>query len=89
MSTIQKLIDKMNSKPIRNDMTIDEIQRLAQYYGCECRTGGRHPLIICDKESGIIIPIPGHGPLVKEVYVKQVKALFEQISLRGKGRPEQ
>lgn len=84
MSTIEKLKKKLNSKPIRNDMTIDEIKRLALHYGCVCHSGGKHPLIIADKQSGTVIPIPGHGSIVKEAYVKQVKDLFDTIILREK-----
>lgn len=83
MSTVEKLRNKFFSKPIRNDMTYDEIVRLAEFYGCKVCGGGNHPIKIVDVESGTVIPIPRHGKCVKEAYIKELKELFEQIELRN------
>lgn len=76
MSQIQKLKDKFFSKPIRNDMTHDEVGRLAAHYGCEVKPGGKHQMCVIHKPSNTIIPIPCHGKCVKEAYIKQLKDLF-------------
>lgn len=80
MSRIQKLIEKLYRKPIPNDMTYEEIEKLALYFGCKFqKSGGRHPMKVIHLETGTIIPIPTHGKTVKEVYVKELKKLFDTI----------
>lgn len=79
MSQMEKLKRKFYSKPIRNDMTYDEIIRLAEYYGCKVMSGGKHPIKIIDVESGRLIPIPRHGKYVKEAYIIELHELFEEI----------
>lgn len=79
MSTIEKLKKKFYEKPVRNDMSIDEVIRLSRYYGCEILTGGNHQIRILHRESGTIIPIPQHGKTVKEAYVVELRALFDEI----------
>lgn len=78
MSQIKKLQKKFFSKPIRNDMTFDEIVTLASAYGCTIKQGGNHTCIV-HMESGRLIPIPRHGKCVKEAYIKQLRDLFEEI----------
>lgn len=82
MSTIQKLIEKFNSKPVRNDITLEEVERLAKYYGCIVKTGGNHQIRIADVKSGTIIPIPCHDKHVKEAYIKELHQLFDAIEAR-------
>ena len=41
MTSIKKLKAKFFEKPVRNDLTRDEVVRLAKSYGCEIYTGGR------------------------------------------------
>lgn len=84
LSQIEKLLKKFREKPTRNDMTYEEVKKLAAYYGCIIRSGGKHPIIVCDKESGKIIPIPGHGKYVKEAYIAQLRELFYEIEERTK-----
>ncbi|MBR5337750.1 MAG: hypothetical protein IK152_07180 [Lachnospiraceae bacterium] len=84
MSTIEKLKKKFYQKPVRNDMTIDEIVRLAKAYGCEVLTGGNHQIRICHRASGRIIPIPRHGKNVKEAYVMELRELFDEIEANSK-----
>lgn len=79
MSRIDKLLKKFNKIPIPNDMTYDEIIVIAKYYGCHVRTdGGKHNLQI-GYFGYRMIPIPTHGKVVKEAYIKQLKMLFEWI----------
>lgn len=78
MSQLKKLIDKFYSKPIRNDITFSEVEKLASAYGCKVMSGGKH-LRIVHPESGRIIPIPRHGKTVEEAYIKQLKELFNYI----------
>lgn len=82
MSTIDKLKDRFYSKPVRNDMSYDEVIRLAEYYGCKIHSGGNHPIKIIDVESGTVIPIPRHGKYVKEAYITELKKLFNTIEGR-------
>ena len=79
MSSIDKLIEKFYSKPIRNDITLNEVKRLAAHFGCEVLTGGNHQIRIVHKESSTIIPLPCHGNCIKEAYIKELKALFDLI----------
>ena len=80
MSRIDKLIDKLYKKPIPNDITYDEIEKIADHFGCiVSKKRGKHPLKIIHKESGTIIPIPKHGKCVQEAYIKQLKVLLDEI----------
>ncbi len=43
LSKIEKLLEKFYRKPIPNDITYEEVERLASYFGCIVRkSGGRH-----------------------------------------------
>ena len=79
MAKIDKLKKKFFSVPIPNNIRIEELKILAEHYGCITTSGGKHPLKIIHKESGTVIPIPGHGDTVAEVYIKQAKRLFQEI----------
>lgn len=80
MSKLDKLKKKFFSKPIRNDMTFDEIEKIAASYGCIVgKKGGRHPFHVAYPPLGRVIPIPTHGNLVGEAYIKQLRELFEEI----------
>ena len=85
MSTIEKLKKKFYEKPVRNDMTIDEVIRLSKYYGCEVITGGNHQVRIVHRKSGRLIPIPCHGKNVKEAYIMELRELFDEIDSMNKG----
>ena len=79
MSSFEKLKAKFNRKPIPNDMTFDEIATLASHYGCIVVAGGKHSKKIVHRESGTVIPIPMHGNTVGEVYIKELKKLFDSL----------
>ena len=79
MSKLEKLKNKFFEKPVRNDMTFEEISKLAKAYGCKVLTGGNHQIRIVHKESGTVIPIPQHGKTVKEAYIMELRDLFEMI----------
>ena len=83
MSTIEKLKKKFYEKPARNDMTIDELIRLAKAYGCAVLTGGNHQIRIVHKPTGRVIPIPNHGKTVKEAYIMELRELFDEIETMG------
>ena len=82
MSTLEKLKAKFNEKPIPNDITFDEVERLANAYGCRVIAGGKHSKKIVDVPSGTVIPIPMHGKYVQEAYIKELKDLFTEIDRR-------
>lgn len=84
LSQLEKLKKKFFSKPIRNDMTFAEIEKLAKAYGCKVGGGGKHPFHVAHLETGTVIPIPTHGKTVEEAYIKQLRDLFEKI-----GDPEE
>ena len=84
MSTLDKLKAKFNEKPIPNDISFDEVERLANAYGCRVISGGRHSKKIVDVPSGTVIPSPMHGKYVQEAYIKELKDLFAEIESRGK-----
>ena len=79
MSQIEKLKRKFFEKPVRNDITINEVKKLAAHYGCEVLSGGNHPIKICHRKTGTIIPIPQHSDTVKEAYIAELKELFTEI----------
>lgn len=79
MSKIDKLLEKLNRKPIPNDIRIDELTRIAKHYGCQTVSGGKHQLKIIHVPSGTVIPIPCHGDTVAEAYIKEFKALLAEI----------
>ncbi len=83
MSTLEKLKKKFYEKPVRNDLTIDEVVRLAKAYGCSIVTGGNHQIRIVHKPTGTVIPLPSHGKTVKEVYIAELKNLFTEIESLG------
>ena len=82
MSTIEKLKAKFNRVPVPNDITMDQVIRLAESYGCLIKSGGKHPVKVVDQISGTVIPIPAHGKYVQEVYISELKTLFKEIDNR-------
>ena len=83
MSTLEKLKKKFFENPVRNDLTIDEIIRLARAYGCDIVTGGNHQIRIVYKPLGTVIPLPCHGKTVKEAYIIELKELISKIDAVG------
>ncbi len=79
MSNIEKRIVKFYRKPIPNDITFDDVEVLASYFGCRIISGGKHSKKVVHAPSGTVIPIPMHGKTVGEAYVKQLKILFDTI----------
>ena len=80
MSRIEKLIEKFYRCPIPNDITYEEVAKLAVYFGCKLqKSGGRHPMKVIHLETGTIIPIPTHGKTVQEAYIKELKKLFDTV----------
>lgn len=79
MSKIEKLLEKLYKKPVPNDIRIDEIVRIAKAFGCITVSGGNHPLKIVHVPTGTVIPIPHHGDTVAEAYIKEFKALLDEI----------
>ena len=84
LSTLEKLKAKFNEKPIPNNITFDEVERLANSFGCRVVSGGKHSKKVVDVPSGTVIPIPMHGKYVQEAYIKEMKDLFTEIEARSK-----
>lgn len=84
MSTIEKRLKKFYRKPIPNDITFEDVEAIAHYFGCVIVTGGNHSQKVVHRESGTVIPIPMHGKCIGEAYVKELKQLFDSIKEREK-----
>lgn len=82
MSTIENRIKKFYRKPIPNDITFDDVEALANYFGCSILSGGKHSKKVVHRPSGTVIPIPMHGKTIDEAYIKQLKKLFDSISVK-------
>ena len=86
MAKIDKLLEKLYNRPVPNDIRIDEIIRIVTAFGCQTAAGGRHQLKIIHVPTGTVIPIPHHGDTVAEAYIKEIKALLDEIKLREEGK---
>lgn len=82
MSTLKKRLSKFYRKPVPSDITFEDVEVLARYFGCHVISGGNHRKIV-HVPSGTVIPIPVHGKTVKEAYIKQLKMLFDMIKERS------
>lgn len=76
MSSIEKLKKKFYSTPTRNDISMDDIRILVNYYGCIERTGGNHQSTIINPKTGRIVPLPQHGKEIRREYIRQLQDLF-------------
>ena len=76
MSSIEKLKKKFYSKPTRKDITMDEIKKLANHYGCIIRTGGNHQVTIVNLKTGGIVPLPQHDKEIDRNYIRELQELF-------------
>lgn len=77
MSSIEKLKRKFYASPVPNDISIEEIIRLANYYECEVLTGGNHQIRIANKKNGMLVPLPQHDKGIKPPYIKELRKLFD------------
>lgn len=76
MSSIEKLKERFYSKPTKSDITLEEVQRLADYYGCITKTGGNHQICIVNMKTGKVVPLPQHGKEINRAYVRELQDLF-------------
>lgn len=84
MSTIEKLKKRFYGSPVPKDMTVEEISRLADHYGCIIRTGGNHQIAFVNTKTGKIVPLPQHGKTVKQAYIRELRELFGDDGTEGK-----
>ena len=77
MSSIEKLKKKFYSSPVPNDITINEVMRLAKYYDCVIHTGGNHQIRIANPKSGMVVPLPQHDKSVLQPYIRELRELFD------------
>ena len=69
MTAIQKLIRKIETHPVRNDITFDELFRYLRYHGYSCdRSRGSHAIF---EKNGDVLVIPVHYKHVKPVYIRE------------------
>lgn len=83
MSTIEKLKKKFYGSPTPNDLTTDDIKRLADHYNCKYRTGGNHQIAFYSEITGMVVPLPQHGKGIKQEYIKQLRVLFDDEEMKG------
>ena len=78
MGGFEKLRKKIEQKPYRTDITIDEICKYLDYYGIKkVRQTGSH--WIFRKKGYKPLPIPEHGNSIKAAYVKQAIEMVERV----------
>ena len=85
MTKQNKLLIKLYSKPIPNDMRRSEIEKIVKSFGCIFTTGGNHQYRIIYPPLGRVIPLPCHGDTVSEMYIKEIKDLIDEIQSSNKG----
>lgn len=83
MSKNEKLINKFLEKPVRTDITIDEVRTIAAIIGAELLAGGRHSVHFVHKPSGTVIPIPIHGKAIGAAYIRQIATVIENTRRRS------
>ena len=78
MSSFDKLRKKIEQKPYRMDVTMEEIEKYLNHYGVvKVRQNGSHWIF---RKSGYgPLPIPYHGVPIKPAYVKQAVEMVENI----------
>ena len=84
MSKNEKLLSKFLERPIRTDITLDEVKKLAKIIGAEILIGGRHSVHFVDRKSNTVIPIPVHGNTVGAAYINQIAKVLENQKKEGK-----
>ena len=84
MSKDEKLIKKFLEKPVRTDITFDEVRKLAKIIDAEIIMGGKHSFHFVYRKDGTVIPIPTHGKVVGAAYVNQISKVIESYKKEGK-----
>lgn len=84
MSKEEKLINKFLEKPVRTDITFDEVKKLAKIIDAEILVGGKHSFHFVYKNTNTLIPIPVHGKTVGAAYVNQITKVIESYKKEGK-----
>lgn len=76
MGTAEKQLEQMRNNP--RDWRIETLVTVAARYGIEIRNHGGSHHVFSFPGIDLAITIPAHRP-VKQVYVKQLVALIDQI----------
>lgn len=84
MSKDDKLLKKFLEKPVRNDISIDEITAVAKVVDAEIIRGGKHSYHFVHRKSNTVIPIPIHGKTVKAVYIRMIAKIIESYLKENK-----
>lgn len=84
MSKIDKLRMHFYGSPTPKDITVEDVARLAKYYGCIVRSGGKHQVAVVNQSTGVVVPLPQHAKEIKVAYVKELRELFNDEELKGK-----
>lgn len=80
MSQFEKAMEKLNRKPVPNDITYQELFYILTKLGFEIDKGqGKHPWKVRYRKFGIKFPIPIHGKTVDEAYIEQAKLAIERV----------
>lgn len=84
MSKDEKLINKFLEKPVRTDITFDEVRKLATIIDAEIVAGGKHSFHFVYRKNNTVIPIPVHGKEVGAAYVNQISKVIESYKKEGR-----
>lgn len=85
MTKREKLISKIESKPIRKDITVHELASYLELFGfnyVQNSTSHRvysHPMF----HGRMVLPCHGKGDIVLSVYVKQAVSLIQKFKEMG------
>lgn len=82
MSSIEKLREQFYNDPVPKTIVMDDVKRLARYYGCKVLTGGNHQIRIANPKNGMVVPLPQHGKEVHPQYVKELRELFDDKEMK-------
>lgn len=77
MSKSEKIINRFLEKPVRTDITVEEVKAVAGVIGAVIETGGKHSVHFIHEKSGTVIPIPTHGKTVGAAYIRQIAKVIE------------
>lgn len=81
MSKKEKLIEKFMTKPLRNDLTYEELEKLFEMFGYMKKEGKGSRVRFSNRETGDIFAMhkPHPGNILKSYVVKEVYEKLKEI----------
>lgn len=88
MPNIDKIIERINSKPYNSNIKFNELQAYYEYFGFRIvRIKGSHHTF--RNQDGIIAEVPSHGNEVLACYVKQAHDLIQTMEAENEKEKKQ